>query len=85
LESKKDKLNTVLKSYLESNGYTSVADETLGSITRVETTRNKVDQNKLKQELIVRGVASEVVAEAFDASSTPSTTISVKYFPPKGV
>lgn len=82
LTSRKDRLITALREYMETNNFTGVNDDNFGSVIRVEGSRSKLDQQRLKLELINKGVDPTVVGEAFNVASSSSDYVSLKYMYP---
>lgn len=83
LSARKEANSEALMKELATRNITSAIDEQYGQVTRVESTRNSLDQNKLKQELLRLGVATGVIMEAIGNATKATASVFIKYTPAK--
>lgn len=83
LKEDKDDISKKLMSFMVTTGYKNVHDPDLGSVALVEKTTPKLDQNKLRELLLLSGVLSVTIEKAFAGATTESKSAFVQYKPPK--
>lgn len=79
----KKSLNEKFQSYMDAHGYAGIQDETLGAVIKITQERESLDKDVLKAQLLLRGVATSVIAEAFAASTKSVSTTFIKYEAPE--
>lgn len=75
--------NEILLQYLPQCGYKRVTDDAIGDVTLVEGSRKHLNQDQLKEELLKRGVASQIIVDAFEQATSTNYSLSVNYRAPK--
>ena len=83
LESAKKDINDQMMDFLIQNDCKSVKDTYFGTMTYVQQTRERVDVNRFKEELMKRGVDPMVISASCTVATTETPSMFVKYSKPK--
>ena len=79
LKEEKDRNSEELMNLMKTHRYSTVSDELFGSITYVQTSRESINKDRLKQELAIAGVPVDVIVSAFKSASSSTDQEFVKY------
>ena len=83
LEAVKKDLNNQMMEFLIQNDCKSVKDTHFGTITYIQQTRERVDVNIFKEELMKRGVDPIVISASCTVATTETPSMFIKYSKPK--
>ena len=75
--------NVMFQAISDSTGVMAVISEDVGSIRVITKATSKVDQKKVKDYLLKKGVDSTVIADAYKKATTTGSSVYVGFFPKK--
>jgi hypothetical protein len=78
----KKALNEKIQMYMDQHDYAGIQDETFGSVVKVTQTRDTLDKDILKGQLLLKGVSTAVIAEAFAVATKSTSTTFIKFESP---
>jgi ATP phosphoribosyltransferase regulatory subunit HisZ len=79
LDTEKQNIVAQIEVLLDAIGIQSALDPRSGSVTRYSQSRSSLNQSRLKEELLKKGVPAEVIVACFTKATSFSTSSGIKF------